>query len=178
MISTTGLRICVVGTSYVGLSMAVLLARKHDVVAYDIDSSRIEMLRAGRSPIADPDIEAHLASGELILELTDDRDKAYTGADFVVVATPTNYDERSNYFDTSSVEQVVGDVRRIEPRAVSVIKSTVPVGFTRGLRDCGFLDGPADARALLGGDDRRPEAREGVQDDAVRVRVHFETAPR
>ncbi|MBD3781903.1 MAG: nucleotide sugar dehydrogenase [Micrococcales bacterium] len=129
------MRICVVGTSYVGLSMAVLLARKHDVVAYDIDSSRIEMLRAGRSPIADPDIEAHLASGELILELTDDRDKAYTGADFVVVATPTNYDERSNYFDTSSVEQVVGDVRRIEPRAVSVIKSTVPVGFTRGLRE-------------------------------------------
>ncbi len=135
MNSTSGLRICVVGTSYVGLSMAVLLSRKHDVIAFDIDEGRIDMLRAGRSPIQDPEIEAFLGSGELILELTTNPEKAYTGADFVVVATPTNYDERTNFFDTSSVEQVIMDVRRVEPRAVSVIKSTVPVGFTRGLRE-------------------------------------------
>ena len=135
MNSTSGLRICVVGTSYVGLSMGVLLGRKHDVIAFDIDESRIEALQAGRSPIQDPDIEAFLASGELFLELTSNPEKAYTGADFVIVATPTNYDERTNCFDTSSVEQVIRDVRRVEPRAVAVIKSTVPVGFTRGLRE-------------------------------------------
>lgn len=128
-------RICVVGTSYVGLSLAVLLARRHDVVAFDIDESRVATLREGRSPISDPDIESHLAAGGLNLTVTTDKEEAYRGAEFVVVATPTNYDERTNYFDTSSVEQVVGDVRRIAPDATAVVKSTVPVGFTRGLRE-------------------------------------------
>jgi UDPglucose 6-dehydrogenase len=125
----------VVGTSYVGLSLAVLLARQHDVVAYDIDEGRVAMLREGRSPIADPDIEAHLAAGGLRLRATTDKEEAYRGAEFVVVATPTDYDERTNYFDTSSVEQVVGDVHAIEPSATAVVKSTVPVGFTAALRE-------------------------------------------
>jgi len=128
-------RICVVGTSYVGLSLAVLLARHHEVVSYDIDERRVEMLRRGESPIDDPDIEEHLRRGDLRLTATTDPQEAYPGSEFVVVATPTNYDERTNYFDTSSVEQVVGDVRRIEPRATVVVKSTVPVGFTKGLRE-------------------------------------------
>jgi UDPglucose 6-dehydrogenase len=128
-------RICVVGTSYVGLSLAVLLARHHDVVAYDIDGARVDMLRHGRSPIADPDIEERLAAGELPLAATTDRHEAYAGAEFVVVATPTNYDEQTNFFDTSSVEQVVGDVRAIAPEATVVVKSTVPVGFTAALRE-------------------------------------------
>ncbi|PKW27239.1 nucleotide sugar dehydrogenase [Phycicoccus duodecadis] len=127
--------ICVVGTSYVGLSLAVLLARQHDVVAYDIDASRVELIRAGRSPIHDPDIEEHLAGGGLRLTATTDKEAAYRDAEFVVVATPTNYDERTNYFDTSTVEQVVADVRRLAPDATAVVKSTVPVGFTAGLRE-------------------------------------------
>ena len=127
--------ICVVGTSYVGLSLAVLLSREHDVMAYDIDASRVEMLREGRSPISDPDIEALLAEGSLRLRVTTDREEAYRGAEFVIVATPTNYDERTNFFDTSSVEQVVADIREIEPRATAVVKSTVPVGFTAALRE-------------------------------------------
>ena len=128
-------RICVVGTSYVGLSLAVLLARRHDVVAYDIDAERVDLLRRGRSPLADPDIEEHLGSDRLRLRATTDPEEGYRGADFVVVATPTDYDERTNRFDTSSVEQVVGDVHRIEPGATAVIKSTVPVGFTAHLRE-------------------------------------------
>jgi UDPglucose 6-dehydrogenase len=118
----------------VGLSLAVLLARRHDVIAYDIDTERVEMLRRGVSPIDDPDIEELLGSGGLRLDVTNDRSEAYTGAEYVVVATPTNYDERTNFFDTSSVEEVVRDVRRIQPSATAVIKSTVPVGFTRALR--------------------------------------------
>ena len=122
--------ICVVGTSYVGLSMAVLLAEHHDVVAYDIDERRIELLRARQSPIVDPDIEERLATHDLRLTVTTDKAEAYAGAEFVVVATPTNYDDRTNYFDTSSVEQVVGDVVAINPDATAVIKSTIPVGFS------------------------------------------------
>jgi UDPglucose 6-dehydrogenase len=126
--------VCVVGTSYVGLSLAVLLAEHADVVAYDIDEARIAMLREGRSPIEDPDIAERLASSGVDMRLTTDPGEAYAGADFVVVATPTDYDERTNYFDTSSVEQVAGDVVRANPTATVVIKSTVPVGFTTGLR--------------------------------------------
>jgi UDPglucose 6-dehydrogenase len=128
-------RICVVGTSYVGLSLAVLLARRHEVVAYDIDAARVERIRRGESPIHDPDIEEHLLAGGLDLRATTDPREAYTDADYVVVATPTDYDERTNFFDTSSVEQVVHDVREIAPAATTVVKSTVPVGFTRALCD-------------------------------------------
>ncbi len=128
-------KVAVVGTSYVGLSIAVLLARHNTVVALDIDADRVALLRSGRSPIEDPDIEELLAGGSLDLTFTLDRDEAYAGAEFVVVATPTDYDERTNYFDTGSVEQVVGDVTRLNPEAVCVIKSTIPVGYVAHLRE-------------------------------------------
>jgi len=128
-------RVAVVGTGYVGLSMAVLLSEHNDVVALDIDADRVELLRSGRSPISDPDIEDHLAHRELRLAFTTDPDEAYAGARFVVIATPTNYDPVANYFDTSSVEQVAADVAARNPDAVMVVKSTVPVGFTSALSE-------------------------------------------
>ena len=127
-------RIAVVGTGYVGLSMALLLARHHDVVALDIDEARVELLRQGRSPIQDTEIERFLAEGGLRLQVTTNPAEAYDGADFVVVATPTNYDPVTNYFDTTSVEQVTKDAVARAPGATIVVKSTVPVGFTRDLR--------------------------------------------
>ncbi|SDT02996.1 nucleotide sugar dehydrogenase [Microlunatus soli] len=119
----------VVGTGYVGLSIAVLLAKRHPVVAFDIDAERIASLQRGVSPIEDAEIAAELASGELDLTFTTDNRRAYADADFVVIATPTNYHPVANYFDTSSVESVIGDVTAINPDAVMVVKSTVPVGF-------------------------------------------------
>ena len=127
--------LAVVGNSYVGLSLAVLLAEHHDVVAHDIDERRLERIDSGHSPIADPDIEERLTRGGLRLTTTSDPAEAYRGAEFVIVATPTNYDERTNYFDTRTVEQVVGDVIRLDPTATAVVKSTVPVGFTAALRE-------------------------------------------
>ncbi len=128
--------ICVVGTSYVGLSLAVLLARHHDVVAYDIDADRVEAHpRPGAARSPTPTSRSSSPRAALRLTATTDKHEAYRGAEYVVVATPTNYDERTNYFDTSSVEQVVGDVREIAPEATAVVKSTVPVGFTAGLRE-------------------------------------------
>ena len=126
--------ICVVGTSYVGLSLAVLLAEHHDVVCYDIDEHRLELISRRTSPVADPDIEERLATHDLRLTVTADKQEAYRDAEFVVVATPTNYDERTNYFDTSTVEQVVTDVHAVNPDATAVIKSTIPVGYTASLR--------------------------------------------
>jgi UDPglucose 6-dehydrogenase len=122
--------VAVVGTGYVGLSMAVLLSEHNDVVALDIDADRVALLRSGRSPISDPDLEEHLAHRDLRLAFTTDPDEAYAGARFVVIATPTNYDPVANSFDTSSVEQVAADVAARNPEAVMVVKSTVPVGFT------------------------------------------------
>ena len=126
-------RIAVVGTGYVGLSMAVLLSQHHDVTAFDIDRARVAGLRDGRSPIKDAEIEDFLAHRELRLSFTDDSDEAYSGADFVVIATPTDYDPVTNYFNTSTVEKVAADVAAANPTAVMVVKSTVPVGFTRSL---------------------------------------------
>ena len=125
--------ICVVGTSYVGLSIAVLLAARHDVVAYDIDERRLEMIARRTSPIADRDIEERLAGDCLRLSVTADKNRAYADAEIVVVATPTDYDPRTDYFDTSTVEQVAADVHAVNPRASVVVKSTVPVGFTASL---------------------------------------------
>ena len=122
------------GTSYVGLSLAVLLAEHHDVVCYDIDEHRLELIAQRTSPVADPDIEERLATHDLRLTVTADKQEAYRDAEFVVVATPTNYDERTNYFDTSTVEQVVTDVHAVNPDATAVIKSTIPVGYTASLR--------------------------------------------
>jgi UDPglucose 6-dehydrogenase len=115
--------------------MAVLLAEHHDVVSFDIDERRLELIARGESPISDPDIEERLATHDLRLSVTSDAREAYRDAQFVVVATPTNYDERTNYFDTSTVEQVVADVHAVNPDATVVIRSTVPVGFTASLRE-------------------------------------------
>jgi UDPglucose 6-dehydrogenase len=127
--------IAVVGTGYVGLSMSVLLAQRNEVRALDIDAERVERLAAGLSPISDPDVEDYLAHRELRLTFTTDPSEAYAGADFVVIATPTDYDPDTNYFDTSTVEQVAKEVRALSPDAVMVIKSTVPVGFTQELSE-------------------------------------------
>lgn len=127
-------RITVVGTGYVGMSNAVLLARHNRVVALDIDAHKVEQINARQSPIADPEIEDYLANHPLDLTATTDRDAAYAGADFVIVATPTDYDPDTNYFNTRTVEAVVADALRLAPGALVVIKSTVPVGFTDRLR--------------------------------------------
>ncbi|WP_346007547.1 nucleotide sugar dehydrogenase [Janibacter terrae] len=133
-------KIAVVGTGYVGLSMAVLLAQHNEVVGFDISERRVEMLNSGQSPIHDEEIIDFLAHRDLDLRFTLDNTDAYTGADFVVIATPTDYDPDTNYFNTSTVEGVVADVMRINPDAVMVIKSTIPVGFTQGLRESAGTD--------------------------------------
>ena len=120
---------------YVGLSLSALLARKNTVTALDINPERVALVNAGKSPIRDPEIEEALASGKLDLTATTDGDAAYRDAEFVVVATPTNYDEKLNFFDTSSVEAVLRQVIAVNPAAVIVVKSTVPVGYTAGIRE-------------------------------------------
>ncbi|WP_180901668.1 nucleotide sugar dehydrogenase [Martelella soudanensis] len=124
------MKIAVAGIGYVGLSNAVLLAQNNDVVAIDIDPERVEALNAGRSPIVDDEIERYLAGKTLRLRATTEAAPAYREADFVIVATPTNYDPETNDFDTSSVTRVIGDVIASGSAATIIIKSTVPVGFT------------------------------------------------
>lgn len=123
-------RIAVAGLGYVGLSNSVLLAQHNDVCAVDVDAKRVDLVNAHKSPIIDPDIEAFLADRPLFLTATTDAALAYAQADFVIVATPTNYDPHTNYFDTSSVETVIAQVIALNTNATIVIKSTVPVGFT------------------------------------------------
>jgi UDPglucose 6-dehydrogenase len=130
----TPVKITVVGTGYVGISNAVLLAQRNAVVALDIDPHKVEMLNARQSPIADPEIEEYLATQPLNLTATTDREAAYAGADFVIVATPTDYDPDNNYFNTSTVEAVIADALKLAPLALIVIKSTIPVGFTERMR--------------------------------------------
>lgn len=127
------MKIAVAGTGYVGLSNAVLLAQHHTVVAVDLDEVKVEQVNRGESPIEDPEIEQYLAHHELDLTATLDGDGAYTGADVVIVATPTNYDEAAHYFDTSTVEAVIAQVLAVNTTATIVIKSTVPVGFTASM---------------------------------------------
>jgi len=125
------MKIAVAGLGYVGLSNAVLLAAHHEVVAFDVDVERVALVNARRSPIVDLELEDHLATHELHLRDTTDREEACSGATFVVIATPTDYDPLRNFFDTSTVDETIEAVVRIAPDATVVVKSTVPVGFTR-----------------------------------------------
>lgn len=128
------MKIAVAGTGYVGLSIAILLAQKNQVTAVDIISEKVEMINGGRSPIADKEIEEYLSTKKLNLKATVDGDAAYRDAELVIISTPTNYDPSKNYFDTSSVESVIEKVISVNPSAVMVIKSTVPVGYTESVR--------------------------------------------
>ena len=129
------MKIAVAGTGYVGLSMAVLLAQHHSVAAVDIIPEKVEMINARRSPIKDDEIEAFFASRQLDLTATLDAESAYRDAEFVIIAAPTNYDSKKNYFDTSAVETVIRTVMGVNPNAFMVIKSTIPVGFTEAIRE-------------------------------------------
>ena len=127
------MKIAVAGTGYVGLSLAVLLSQRHQVTAVDVIPEKVEKINRRESPIQDAEIERYLAEKKLNLTATLDGDSAYRDAEIVVISTPTNYDPKLNYFDTSSVESVIAQVNRVNPDAAIVIKSTIPVGYTEGI---------------------------------------------
>lgn len=131
------MKIAIAGTGYVGLSNAILLAQHNMVYAVDVVEEKVNLINQGKSPIVDPEIEEYLASDAHVLDLvaTTDAKKAYAEADYVIISTPTNYDSEKNYFDTSSVESVIDLVMECNPDAIMVIKSTIPVGFTRMIRE-------------------------------------------
>lgn len=129
------MKIAVAGTGYVGLSMAVLLSQHNEVTAVDIVPAKVELINNKKSPIVDKEIEEYLATKKLHLTATTNGAAAYKDAELVIISTPTNYDERKNYFDTSSVESVIEQVIEVNPDAVMIVKSTVPVGFTESVRE-------------------------------------------
>lgn len=129
------MKIAVAGTGYVGLSIAVLLAQHNDVTAVDIIPEKVDMINNRKSPIQDKEIEEYLATKKLNLTATLDAESAYQDAEFVVIAAPTNYDAKQNYFDTSAVENVIATVMKCNPDAIMIIKSTIPVGYTKSIRE-------------------------------------------
>ena len=129
------MKIAVAGTGYVGLSIATLLAQNHEVMAVDIIPEKVELINHRKSPIQDEYIEKYLAERELYLTATLDAEAAYTGADFVIIAAPTNYNSKKNFFDTTAVEKVIALVMEYNPNAIMVIKSTIPVGYTESVRE-------------------------------------------
>ena len=128
------MKITVAGTGYVGLSLATLLSQRHSVTAVDILPEKVEMINRRKSPVQDEYIEKYFAEKQLDLTATLDAEEAYRDAEFVVIAAPTNYDAKKNFFDTSAVESVIGTVLKVNPKAIMVIKSTVPVGYTEAIR--------------------------------------------